>query len=276
MKISVVIISYNQGEFLEETILSVVNQDYDDKEIILIDGGSSDSSVEIIKKYNNDLTYWISEKDKGQSDAISKGFSKCTGEIITWINSDDVLCNNALESVAKTAKKMNNTDAVFYGNSIIIDESSNIQEKYCYGSFIYSIAKVLGPTITQPGTFFGKNIYFNCGGIDLELHYGMDLDLFCNFLFSNIPFYYTGQYMAKFRKYSNQKGHSEIFLRICEIESKQIMSRYGIDTISKTSKNIARIKQIFVRIFNGYYLSVLTYRLIFRGRIFSFNPTYSN
>ena len=90
MKISVIIISFNQGQFLEETIISVVNQDYDNKEIILIDGGSGDSSLQVIEKYSSHFEYWVSEPDKGQSDALVKGFSKASGELISWINSDDI------------------------------------------------------------------------------------------------------------------------------------------------------------------------------------------
>ena len=88
-KISIVTPSYNQGDFLEQTILSVLNQNYPNLEYIIIDGGSTDKSMEIIKKYEKYISYWISEKDNGQADAIKKGFRKSSGEIFAWINSDD-------------------------------------------------------------------------------------------------------------------------------------------------------------------------------------------
>ena len=100
-KISIITPSFNQGKFLEETILSVINQDYPDLEYIIIDGGSSDNSVEIIKKYEKYLTYWISEKDSGQSSAINKGLKKISGELVAWINSDDLYCPNVFSKIAE-------------------------------------------------------------------------------------------------------------------------------------------------------------------------------
>jgi glycosyltransferase involved in cell wall biosynthesis len=105
-KISIVIPSYNQGKYLEETILSVINQNYPNLEYVIIDDGSTDNSVEIIKKYEKYLTYWVSEKDNGQSDAINKGLKKCTGEIFNWLNSDDYLETNALFKIAEAYKKI--------------------------------------------------------------------------------------------------------------------------------------------------------------------------
>lgn len=276
MKISIVIISYNQGQFLEETILSALNQTYKDKEVILIDGGSNDSSVDIINKYKDKFSYWVSEKDNGQSNAIIKGFNKCSGEIITWINSDDVLCLNSAEEVAITAKIYNTTKAVFYGDSYIIDEVGIIKEKLKYGKFNYFVAKILSPTISQPGTFFSREAYFEIGGLDVSLRYGMDLDMFCNFLISNIPFLYTGIYMAKFRKYSLQKGHSVKYLEICNQETIIIQNRYGFNLQTAENKKKARSQQIRERFFNGYYLISFGHRLLTRGTLKEFNPSYTS
>src|SRR5687768_8040118 len=97
--ITVVTPSYNQGGYLEETIRSVLRQGYPRLEYIIIDGGSSDNSVEIIQKYSNQLAYWVSEKDQGQANAINKGFARATGEIMGWVNSDDLLLPGALHRI---------------------------------------------------------------------------------------------------------------------------------------------------------------------------------
>ena len=104
-KISIVMPSYNQVEFIERSILSVLNQNYQNYELLIIDGGSNDGTIEIIKKYQKYITFWISEKDKGQSDALNKGFKLCTGEIYGWLNSDDVYLPNAFKLIMKAAKK---------------------------------------------------------------------------------------------------------------------------------------------------------------------------
>src|SRR4030066_2441490 len=119
-KISVITPSYNQGQFIEETIISVIGQKYPELEYIIIDGGSTDNSTAIIRKYERDLAYWISEKDSGQSEALNKGFKKASGDIVCWINSDDLLLPGSLKIVAEYFWK--HPDVMFInGNTLRID-----------------------------------------------------------------------------------------------------------------------------------------------------------
>ena len=119
--ISVVIPSFNQAKYIEKSILSVLNQDYPNKELIIIDGGSNDGTVEILKKYDGYIKYWISENDKGQSDALNKGFKVCSGDIYAWLNSDDLFLPNAFSYAVKELSKKNKK--ICYGDWVYIDEN---------------------------------------------------------------------------------------------------------------------------------------------------------
>ena len=118
-RISVITPSFNQGEFIEETIRSVLLQDYPDLEYLILDGGSTDNSIEIIKRYSTWLTYWVSEPDSGQSDAINRGLKRASGDFCTWINSDDMLCKNAL--IDHASQVGFDTDNVYVGISLYIE-----------------------------------------------------------------------------------------------------------------------------------------------------------
>ncbi len=126
-KVSVITPSYNQAEFLEKTILSVINQDYSNIEYIIIDGGSTDGSIDIIRKYENRLAYWVSEKDSGQSHAINKGLSLCTGDLVNWLNSDDLLMPSAIRILVEYYNKYPEIK-LFYGDRLIIGSNDQVFE----------------------------------------------------------------------------------------------------------------------------------------------------
>ena len=127
-KISVVTPSYNQGKFIEETIRSILLQSYPNLEYIIIDGGSTDDSVQIIRKYEQWLTYWVSEPDRGQAHAINKGFARCTGELMGWINSDDSLFPNALHYLAVAHQKQ--PQAILLGNVLHFSDTGFAKVAY--------------------------------------------------------------------------------------------------------------------------------------------------
>jgi len=194
-KISVVTPSYNQGKYLEQTILSVLSQDYPNVEYIIIDGGSTDGSVEIIKKYQHRLHYWESEKDKGFGHALNKGFAKATGEILCWLNSDDILLPGALDIVGRFFGKFPDVGVVT-GDRWYIDESSVMLFKTRYYFYLPGQFKFT-KTLAQEATFWRKEVFSKAGGyIDEQLRFVIDFDLWCRLgkvtTFRHIPFFLGG------------------------------------------------------------------------------------
>lgn len=193
-KISIVTPSFNQGEFIEETILSVTKQNYPNLEYIIVDGGSTDGTLDIIKKYQDKITYWFSENDDGQSDAIIKGFNKTSGEIIAWINSDDWYTPNAFLYVAEAFLKNSNTKVV-YGQCFLTTFDGVLSRRIVPGKVTkanllqYWVHYSIPP---QPSIFFRKSLYEVANGIDKILIYGMDYDLWLKF--SDVTKFYQLHY----------------------------------------------------------------------------------
>lgn len=181
-KISIVTPSFNQGKYLERTILSVIEQNYPNLEYIIIDGGSTDNSVEIIKKYERHLAFWISEKDNGQSAAINKGLAKCTGDIIAWLNSDDYYEAGAFRTVIKEFSE-NPAVGVVYGNcrAIYTNSQGNIikqtivepRDINTFNLLTYWVSPFLPP---QPSIFWLKKYQDKTTLLNVSLNYAMDLD----------------------------------------------------------------------------------------------------
>ena len=177
-RISVVTPSYNQADFLEETIRSVLLQGYTELEYIVIDGGSTDRSVDVIRKYEPWLTYWESQPDRGQSHAINKGFSRAQGEILGWLNSDDYLLPQALCSVAENAAC--DPEAVAWaGHCQLVDrhgatfdiKRARVGSASDFADWWHSAE------IPQPGCFFRRSAFESLGGVREDLHYTMDVEL---------------------------------------------------------------------------------------------------
>ncbi len=206
-KISIVTPSFNQGQFLERTIVSVLNQEYPNLEYFVIDGGSTDGSVEIIKKYEKYLTHWVSEPDDGQSDAICKGFSKSTGEILAWLNSDDMYLPGALFNIADAFRK-NPDAALVYGDYIKVDASDRCFALRRKPSFDYRIVLYRCAIPIQPASFFNRRAFFEVGGIDTSFHYTMDYDLILRLArYGNIG--HIGKYLAAMRFHPACKSMAE-------------------------------------------------------------------
>lgn len=202
-KISIITPSFNQGKYLEETILSVVNQNYPNLEYIIIDGGSTDDTLSIIKKHEKHIFYWVSEKDRGQSEAINKGFKVATGEIIAWLNSDDLYCNNTLEEISKVFTQNTDVDIV-YGDVINFSESG--QESYVRNQFeLYDFFSRV--SIHQPSVFWRRKIMDEMGLLNENLHYCMDYDFWMR-LFLNYKSLKINMVLSRFREHCQSKTNS--------------------------------------------------------------------
>lgn len=187
-KLSIVTPSFNQGEFIEDTIVSVLDQNYPNLEYIIIDGGSSDNSVEIIRKYEKFLAYWVSEKDRGQSHAINKGFEQASGDIYSWLNSDDRLEPGALSAVVDAFKKYPET-GVFVGHGRKVDRSGNTQYYKKPDELTFEgICKWMdGGNFMQPSCFFRRSAWEKAGPLNENVHIALDVDLWLRMV-KHVPF----------------------------------------------------------------------------------------
>ena len=213
-KISVVTPNYNQDRFLEQTIKSVLDQGYPNLEYIVIDGKSTDNSVAIIKKYESQLHYWISEKDNGMYDAINKGFLKATGSIMCWINSDDLLAEKSLFKVAEVFNNNPNVNWLM-GYPTIINEQNEV-------TWQGQDAKVFNPLffylhnhardfsfIQQESTFWRRSIWEQAGGrLNTSYSLAADFDLWLRF-FRNHKLYFYNEQLSAFRKRKGQQSENQ-------------------------------------------------------------------
>lgn len=175
-KVSIITPSFNQGEFLEASIRSVLEQDYPNIEYILVDGGSKDNSVEIIKKYADKLAWWVSEKDKGHADALNKGFAHATGDILAWLNSDDIYYPHAV-SEAVELLKVHSDVGMIYGDADLIDNSGTTVGQFASKQTSYEQMLRGSVHIPQATTFFRADVWRQIGPLDLSLFFSFDYDL---------------------------------------------------------------------------------------------------
>ncbi len=235
-KITIVTPSYNQGRYLEQTILSVLGQQYPNLEYIIMDGGSTDNSVEIIRRYADKLAYWQSEPDRGQVDAVAKGFAISSGEILGWVNSDDLLLSNSLFSVAHKFPQDGKTIALT-GRCVLIGpsgESLKVNVPSIRTNMMFH-----GHGLSQMATFWTRTAYDQVGGLDTTLHFSFDADLFVKLRrLGEIAI--ISEYLAAFRQHPRSKTStiSEVGLK----EMQLIRKRYGKDSFSTISRMVVRVR----------------------------------
>lgn len=235
-KITIVTPSFNQGDYIEETILSVISQQYPNLEYFIVDGGSLDTTVDIIKKYDNFIDWWVCEKDSGQTDAINKGFKRATGQIVNWINSDDILYPGALFEIATAF--LNNPRAGFvYGKTERFNASGSmgymqhpeddLPLRYFYG-FPYG----------QQGCFYKRELVENLGYLNSCLRFSMDYDLFVRLHMVTDPIRIDAL-IGGFRDHVMSKTNNMESVMVGEnmVIFKTLLETYGFDRGVKTLTN---------------------------------------
>ena len=201
--VSIITPSYNQARYLEETIRSVLGQNYPALEYFVIDGGSNDGSVEIIRRYGDQLAGWVSEKDQGQADAINKGFRRATGEIIAWLNSDDVYQPGAIQKAVEAFEKHPEAGLV-YGNVLSIDEHSQPFNLQTFQP--YQLEDLMAfNIISQPAVFMRRALLEQAGLLDLQYHLLLDHHLWLR-MARLAPIVYIPETLAAARYHAEAKN----------------------------------------------------------------------
>ncbi|WP_445370629.1 glycosyltransferase family 2 protein [Methylomonas sp. HW2-6] len=226
-RITIVTPTFNQGKFIEKTIQSVISQDYHNLEFIIIDGGSTDNTIEVIKKYEHYLAYWVSEPDRGQSHAINKGMAKATGDILTWLNSDDWYLPGTLEYFSKTFQ--NNPEiGMVVGSGRIVDLSGN--EIYYIEpnptidlNSLYSWMN--GGNFLQPSSAFSRAAWEQVGPIDESIHIAMDLDLWLRMAENGIKFISTDSLLSEALSHPNAK--TTAFEKLMLLDCAMVIIQHG-------------------------------------------------
>lgn len=254
--LTIVIANYNYGRFLSNAIESVLNQHCDDVELIVVDGGSTDSSVEIIKRYEDRLAWWVSEPDRGQSDAFNKGFARAAGKYLTWLNADDLMVQGSLQKIISALKQNPNCEW-FTGNFYRFEDVGNRVSEIGWGPRIYpkflqfrcSPVVVFGPT-----SFFSKKIYEEYGRIDERFHLMMDTDLWVRFIVGGIRQKRIPTFCWAFRMHEESKT-----------------AEFGGHRLDDKSKRQFRYEMDLMYDKTGYKPSRLLYYLLLIWRILDFS-----
>ncbi len=218
VKISVIMPSFNQATFLEEAMQSVFNQSYPNLEFIVLDAGSTDGSVDIIKKYADKITYWRSHPDGGQSAAFNEGFRMATGDFLTWLNSDDVMLPGTLHLLNEYVHKYPSYDW-FMGNTVWMDKDGKIfrvgkMEKWSDFFTRRGLYSAGGPT-----AFFRKSLLERYGYLREDFHYSMDMELWDRFIENGVKFKRIKDYCWALRMHDMAKTSSYMFVNKDNAES---------------------------------------------------------
>jgi glycosyltransferase involved in cell wall biosynthesis len=256
--ISVVIVVYNGEKYIKEAINSVVNQDYKNFELIIIDGGSNDKTIAIIKEFKDSITYWISEPDEGQSDALNKGFAEARGDIFCWLNADDYLSTNAFLEFVSFFRHHPSFD-YYYSNFNWVDAKGNhIKLVRPYKRYMRLLIVLYGCYIPTSGAFFRPSFFIKAGDLNIDFRYKMDTDIFERS--SEVSFCKVDQTWSSFRFHGENvsfKDKNKSVIDISDQEKESIIIKDRLFSFSSALPIKLRSKI--------YKLLWLVFRLIYVG-----------
>lgn len=263
---TILIANYNHGKFLGEAIKSIINQNYQNYELFIVDANSTDKSLDVIKSFDTKIDWWVSEKDSGQSEAFNKGFRKANGTYLFWLNADDILLPNSLQKATEYVNR--NPKVNWISANTIFFDVNNVITKCTNGPNWNDYLFDKGPiTVYGPTTIFKKSIFDEVGGFDEMLHYTMDTDLWFKFKNKGYKFDKIHEYFWGFRIHSDSKtshayneAPSDKFL--CEANNIKIKNNI-IHT-----KNALFFQKIF-KILNGNYMKSFIDTKKYKGKIIS-------
>ena len=223
-RISIVTPSFNQGKFIEWTVRSVIMQRYPELEYIVMDGGSTDNTPQVLEKYSDYFAYCVSEKDEGQADAIARGFDRSTGQIMAYLNSDDMLAPDALQFVAHFFRQHPQIDAI-YSHRVNVVESNKVASYWVLPRHSNYVMK-RWDHIPQETCFWRRRLFERCGNIDKSFHFALDYDLFLRFMNAG-QFHRVNRFLGAFRYHSDAKT-SRLLADLGQKEIRQVRDKHGI------------------------------------------------
>ncbi len=267
-KISIVTASFNQGHYLEDTILSVIEQGYPNLEYIIIDGGSTDNSVEIIKKYEKHLTYWVSEKDNGMYDAIQKGFLKSTGELMAWINSDDMYHKKSFYTIAEIFGNFSEINWLM-GNPTFYDEQGRIVASQSVRNWSkYNIYLGDYKWMQQESIIWRRSLWEKAGSkMNLNIKYAGDFELWLRF-YREEKLYVSSALIGGFRLRTKDQlsldSHDEYLAEVDKLISEEILDDSTREQVKKI-QYYSKLAKRFSRFNIGYFHQK-------KGQLFEYPP----
>jgi glycosyltransferase involved in cell wall biosynthesis len=238
--VTIVTPSYNQGQFIEQTIQSVLSQTYKNIQYIVVDGGSTDCTMEVIEKYRDKIDIVIHEKDKGQSDAINKGFKLASGKLVGWLNSDDILYPDCVEKIVELY--LNHSDgSIYYPSSLdYIDAAGNLLNTRIQKIRDKNYLLNINYSVIQQGSFYECEALKQVNYVDENIYYCMDLDLWLRLLSIGPIYYYNGKSLAAIRSWEGTKTAQSHELFLNDILG--ALNKYGAKRIS-----VAKFYMFYIR-----------------------------